>query len=230
MTQKSDNPFVNLIINIILPTLILTKLSGEQFLGPTAGLCIALIIPFSYGVYSLIKERKINWFSIIGLISISLTGILGLLSLDAKWIILKEAGIPTVLGLIVLLSIKTPFSIVKKILINNQIFNMEIINSKLTEKNNTELFVKKHRVAGLLLACSFFISGILNYYLATNILVSSPGTETFNEELGLMTAYSFPVIAIPSMLILFLIFMYIVSSIKKLTGLDFDGMVAEKLK
>ena len=56
-----DNMFkYNIIFNIALPVLILTKLSKENYLGPTYALLLALSLPIGYGIYEFIKTKKIN--------------------------------------------------------------------------------------------------------------------------------------------------------------------------
>ena len=50
------------------------------------------------------------------------------------------------------------------------------------------------------------------------IVVSPAGTEAFNSEIGRMTALSFPVIALPTMIILMGAIFYIFKRISTLTG------------
>ena len=63
---------------------------------------------------------------------------------------------------------------------------------------------------------------MLNYGLAKWILVSEPGSVAYTEELGRMTALSYPVIVIPSMLMLITAIMYIFMQMKKITGQEVD--------
>ena len=70
-----------------------------------------------------------------------------------------------------------------------------------------------------LVALSFLVSTVLNYALARIIVVSAPGTTAFNEELGRMTALSYPVIVVPSMIIVFGTLFYLIRGILKETGL-----------
>ena len=161
--------------------------------------------------------------------SILLIGTFSLLSLDTKWIVIKEAGIPFIFGLFVIISLKTPFPVVKKLLLNDQILNLEKINLKLVENGYTDRFEKRITVSTFMLASSFFLSSFLNSLLAKMMLKSLPGTAAFNEELGLMTAYSFPVIAIPSMIIIIAIFFYLIRSITSLTELKFNEVLAAGL-
>jgi hypothetical protein len=61
--------------------------------------------------------------------------------------------------------------------------------------------------------------------LAKVIVKSDSGTEAFNNELGRMTLLSYPVIAIPSMIMMVAIFYYIWSTIRKLTDLKLEQII-----
>jgi len=65
----------------------------------------------------------------------------------------------------------------------------------------------------------------MNYLLAKWIVVSPAGTTQFNEQLGEMTMLSYPVIAIPSMVMLGAIMFYVVKSVMKLTGLKLEQIL-----
>ena len=82
--------------------------------------------------------------------------------------------------------------------------------------------------ASLILAASFFLSSPINYLLAVIILTAEPGTVSFNEQLGKMTALSFPVIALPAMAVMMGNIIYLFRGIKKLTGLDLESILKQK--
>jgi len=54
---------------------------------------------------------------------------------------------------------------------------------------------------------------------------STSGTEAFNNELGRMTLLSYPVIAIPSMIMMLIIFWYIWRTISELTELKLEQVM-----
>jgi hypothetical protein len=60
----------------------------------------------------------------------------------------------------------------------------------------------------------------MNYLLATWIVVSPAGTAAFNEELGRLTLLSYPVIALPSMLIMAAVLYYLTRAIRSLADLE----------
>jgi len=78
-----------------------------------------------------------------------------------------------------------------------------------------------------MLASSFILSAILNYLLAKWIVVSPSGTEAFNSELGTMSLYSYPVIVLPCMVITMFALYYVISNIKKLTGLGLEDLIRQ---
>ena len=65
----------------------------------------------------------------------------------------------------------------------------------------------------------------MNYFLATWIVVSPVGSDAFNEELGRLTLMSYPVIALPSMLMMMFVLYYLSRVIRELTGLKFTELL-----
>jgi len=123
-----------------------------------------------------------------------LTGGIGVLELDNKWLAIKEAAIPAAIGIGVLISSYTKYPLVKTLLYNPAVLNVEKINSKLEEKDNKPQFEKQLLSANFLLAGTFFFSAVMNYALAKWVVVSPSGTEAFNQELGKMMAMSYPLV------------------------------------
>ena len=123
--------------NLILPTLILTKLSGEQFLGIKPAILVALAFPLVYGIREFVNLKKVNFFSALGIVSVSLTGGISLLELDPVYIAIKEAAIPGMLGIATLLSLKTSQPLIHTFLLNESVMNMDE-NTKELKENSTE--------------------------------------------------------------------------------------------
>jgi len=222
---KPSNTFLELIFNIVIPSVILMKLSGAEYLGSVLALVIALLFPIGYGLYDFIKNRSMNFISLLGFFSTLLTGGIGLFELDVEWLAIKEAAIPLVIGLVVLISSFWGKPLIAKILLNPTLFNLDLIYQTLSNKDKTELFKSKILRANHLLSITFVFSATMNYLLAKWIVVSPAGTAKFNEQLGEMTMLSYPVIAIPSMVMLSAIMFYVVRSTMKLTDLKFEQIL-----
>ncbi|MEI6893856.1 MAG: VC0807 family protein [Colwellia sp.] len=228
-TKRPSNTLLELIFNIAIPSIILMKLSGEENLGSVNALILALTFPIVYGLYDFIKNKSMNFISLLGFLSTLLTGGIGLFELDVEWLAIKEAAIPAAIGLVVLVSGFWGKPLIAKILLNPILFNLTLIYESLESKNKTYDFKVKVNRANHLLSITFVFSATMNYLLAKWIVVSPAGTTQFNEQLGEMTMLSYPVIAIPSMIMLFAIMFYVVKSIMKLTGLKLDEILhAEK--
>ena len=76
----------------------------------------------------------------------------------------------------------------------------------------------------------FLFSSIMNYVLARWLVTSPSGTQAFNEELGRMTLVSYPMIAIPSTVMMLLIFYYLWRTIRRLTGFTLEEVMAPHLQ
>lgn len=223
--QQNQGFFGNLAFNIVIPVLIMSYASKEEYLGPAWSIVAALIFPIGYGLWDLKKSGKVNFFSILGIISVLLTGGISLLKLPAEYIAIKEATIPAIIGLVVLGSQYTKKPLVKLLILNDQLINWAKLNEVLEEQNKQGEFNKKIAVSSYIVTSSFFVSSVLNYVLAKIILVSEPGTTAYTEELGKMTALSYPVIVIPSMIILLVALYYLFSQMGKVTGKDWVEFV-----
>ena len=225
MTDRQENVLLSLAINIAIPAVVLMKFSGEDALGPAGGLVVALAFPLAYGATDFARRRQWNLVSVLGFISVLLTGGIGLLQLDPKWIAVKEAAVPGLIDLAVIGSLKTRFPIVRSLLYNEKIIRVDQVEAALAARGNRGAFERTLVVASWMLAGSFFVSSVLNFVLA-KILVKSPaGTVEFNAELGRMTALSYPVIVVPSMLIMVATLVYLFKSIRRLTQLDLEQIL-----
>lgn len=218
----------NLAFNIIIPVFILSRLSGDDSLGPSLSIVFALAFPIGYGLWDLRQSGKVNAFSILGVVSVFLTGGISLLELDPKYIAIKEATIPGLIGIAVLFTQRTRFPLVKTLILNGQLVRVEALYQALEQNDNIATFEKRMGQASFIVAASFFLSSALNYALAKIILVSPPGTTQFSEELGKMTALSYPVIALPSMIVLMLAIWFVFSQVHKLTGESLEHFLVDQ--
>lgn len=213
------SPLIELSITLIIPSIILMKLSGSEDLGTVNALLLALAFPLVWGARSLLRERKVNVLAVLGLVSILLTGGIGVLKLDTYWLAVKEAAIPGLIGLIVIISSFTSRPLVRVLIFSPALMNVELIQEKLHQRGNAVTFEARLKVTTWMLGGSFLFSSAMNYFLANWIVNSPAGTPAFNEELGRMNLLSYPVIALPSMLIMIAVFYYLSRAIYELAGL-----------
>jgi len=227
--EHKPRPMIDLLVSIVIPSFILMKLSGSEDLGATTALIVALAFPLAWGLFERFQYKKTNFIALLGLISVLLTGGIGLLQLDPQWLAVKEAAIPALLGIAVLVSTRTRYPLIKSLLYSPTVMDVDKIKQALDVRGNTESFEARLMNATYLLSGTFFFSATMNYILAKWIVISPSGSTAFNEELGKMTLLSYPVIAIPSMIMMLAIFYYLWRTINGMTGLTLEEiMVAHK--
>lgn len=225
---RRENMLVNLACNVVLPGLLLDKLSKPDRLGPVAGLVIALAVPLGYGLYDFARRRVCNALSILGLCSVLLTGILGLLKTEAFWFAIKEAAIPGLLAVAIPLSLRTRQPLVRTLLYNDQVLDVGRIESELASRSSRPAFDALLASASWLLAGSFLLSSALNFGLARWMLTASPGTDEFNKQLGRMNWMSWPVIFVPMMAMMVYALLRLLRGVERLTGLKGEELFARK--
>jgi hypothetical protein len=222
---KKPNPFVEIAITIIAPAVILMQLSSTQRLGPLRALLLALAFPLAWGLWDAYRRRRLNWLSVLGVVSTMLTGGIGLLHLEARWLAVKEAAVPLAIGLAVLFSAWTRKPLIRILVFHADVFDVDKIHAALAERGTESAFDRQLRRGTMLLAGTFFFSAVANYLLATWMVTSPAGTEAFNQELGRLTLVSYPVIALPSMVMMMALMLWLARGAKRLTGLELEQMM-----
>jgi len=213
------NSLIELLITLIIPSIILMKLSGPENLGVVNALLLALAFPLAWGARDLLMRRKLNLFAALGLVSIVLTGGIGLLQLDTQWLAVKEAAIPGVLGLVVAGSALVRKPLVGVLLFNRTLLDVDRIDAALAARGNAAVFEARLRIATWLLAGSFFFSSAMNYLLATWIVTSPTGSAAFNEELGRLALLSYPAIALPATLMMLAVLYYLARGMRRFASI-----------
>ncbi len=227
---KQENGLVNILINVIIPVFILNKLSSR--LGAPLALGLALAFPLTNGTYDLWKKKKTNYFSLLGLINVSLTGTLALLHLGGTWFSVKEAVFPSLIGVFVIISSFTKKPFIETLLLNPQLMHLDLIHEKLEFQGRWKEFELHLRKCTQLLALTFFVSAVVNFFLALRIFVPidvnlevAEQATMLNEQIGKMTLYASGVILIPSMFMLSGILWYLLKGIQKATGLTTEQIL-----
>ena len=248
--QPKENPLTNILINVLIPVLALGKLSTDPnlapeakfyHLGPMWALGIALAFPIGYGLWFLFKYKKLNFFSVLGLASVLLTGGLTLFlwnedgSVDSSAPILfglKEASIPFILGIAVLVSHWTKTPLLNTFFYNDQIFDIKRITAKIEEDSQQVPYRKLLFNCTLIFASSFLISTVLNFFLAQHFLgpdkvdyTAENARQLYNEAVSSITWVGFVVIGLPIMGFLAGCMFYLLKGLRQLTGLENEDLI-----
>lgn len=217
--------FINVVFSVALPVLVLSKLSSPDRLGALPALFLALSFPLGYGVWDYLQRRRFNFIVVIGLASTVLTGGFAVMQADGIWFAIKEASIPLVIGLMVALSQRSKRPMVREFIYNDQILNVAKIDTALKERGARAEFNAIVERAGWLIAASFLCSAGLNFLLARWIITAPGGSEEFNQQFAKLNLLSWPVIVIPSMVMMAGALWMLLGGIKRLTGLTLDEVL-----
>ncbi len=221
---KKENLLINLTCNLVIPFLILSKLSGEARLGPVWALVAALAFPLGYFVHDFIQRRQANFIAILGFVGVLLTGGFALLHLNSFWFAVKEAAVPLAIGTVLLLSAGSKRPLVRTFIYNDQVIDTAKVDAALEERQARPAFNRLMRRCTWLVSASFLVSAILNFVLASWILIGEPGTEDFNGQIARMNALSWAVIIPPSMGMMMFALWRLLSGIKRITGLGLEEL------
>lgn len=222
---KKPNALLEIGVTIVLPSLVLMR--GTEILGPVGALVLALAFPLGWAVWDGLRRRKLNWLAAIGIASTLMTGGIGLMQLDTHWYAIKEGAVPAAIGLVVAVSAWTRRPLIHALVFDASLLDTARVERELAARGNEAEFALRLRQATLGLASTFAFSAVMNYGLARWIVTSPTGTPEFNAELGRMTLLSYPLIALPSMVMMGLLIWWLSRIVHRLTGCTFTELLAQ---
>ena len=215
--------WLELFLNVVCPTVVLVFLSSEDRLGPLLGLVVGLSFPIAHASYSFAKTRTISPLSALAVVSVVLTGGIGLLKMDAYWFAVKEAVVPLAMGVFAAGSRYTPWPIVEVILW--RLLDQGKVEAAMSDKGGIEALHDDFDRVALWFAASFGYSAVVSFFLARYLVTSPTGSVAFNEELGTFTALSFPVVAIPMTIAMGFALNGLLNQLERDTGTEIDALL-----
>ena len=240
--ENSNNPSQNLyelIFSLLLPIVALTKLSqtGDKIwhVGPQVGLIIAISLPIGYGIYHFSKTRKFSMMSGLGLVSVLATGLItmylwnddGTVKPQAPLLFgIKEMIVPLILGIAILSNSK----FFKSLFYQPALFNIELIEQRIEEKNQQAGYKKAIKNSVMIFAGSFFISAVLNWFVAQYFLkginyTAADSLTKYNEAIAKITGWGIAIVGVPAILISVLALWYLIKQLKSLTDLSTEEVL-----
>ncbi|MFO1327651.1 MAG: VC0807 family protein [Rubrivivax sp.] len=219
------NPWIEIAVTIVVPSVVLMQASGADALGPTGALLLALAFPLAWGLNNWRRRRGFGLMAGIGLVSTVLTGGIGLLGLDGSWFAVKEAGVSALFGVAVALSAFMKKPLIHALLLHPSLFDVDRLQAALQARGNADAFARRMRQATLALAGTFAVSALLNYVLARWLVTSPSGSEAFNAELGRFTLIAWPAITLPSLAMSMALLWWIGRRIHELSGLHINDLL-----
>lgn len=226
-----ENPWLSIGFNLLIPILLLSKgADWLSFLPPWGVLIVALAFPVGYFGYDFAKRRKINGFSIIGFISVILTGGIGLLQLSPMVFAIKETALPLIFGLAVVGSqwIKRP--LVKLMFFNPSVVDTEKVTAALQTPEQQSAFDALVRRCTWIFGSSFLVSAVLNFFLTRMIVTTDPKIDAvaFNQEIGKQTGITWIIITVATLPLIAVAMWQFFKGIKSLTGYGLDDVLQDQ--
>lgn len=229
--QKQQNSFSHILFNILIPVIILNK--GHKYgMDAKMSVVVALSFPLFFSIKSLVKEKKVDFVSLLGLMNVLISGVLTLLTLGGIWFAVKEAAFPLLIGAFVFGSSFTKSPFFQTLFLNPTTFHTDKVEERLDTEDKRKDFGVLMRHLTKLLSISFLLSAALNFFLAIYIftplaesLSELQKQEALNEQLSQMTLYSMVVILVPSMIFLASLIFYAFKKIHGITGLTTDELL-----
>ncbi|KAB2641738.1 MAG: hypothetical protein DVB26_04500 [Verrucomicrobia bacterium] len=250
--RNDEHPLANILINVLVPVMILSLFSKDPqlqallgkavrpwHLGPVKAIIIALALPIGYGVWYFVKNRKANFFSGLGLLSVVLTGGLTLYLWNPDGSVKPEAGllfgikealIPLVLGVAILFSQRTATPLIRVFLYNDSIFDIPRIEARVAELAVHSGYAQLLAAASRLFAASFFVSAGMNVALARWFFRgfdarAVDALEVYNSIIAKITGWGFAVIGVPILVFLFFTLMRLLAGLRRITELTDKEML-----
>jgi hypothetical protein len=225
--KEQPHPLADLLLTVILPSVVLESLSKPERLGPAWALAVALVLPLGFGIYCFVKKRGLNFFSVLGLVAVIVTGGLGLLNLDPIWFAVKEAAFPVFLGLAFPLSFYWKKPLVNELLLNNpQVINYRLLYGALDAPEKQSSFKALMERASWMLAGTMLMSAVANALLVLFYLKGTvPGTEEYTKAIGRQNWVGFIVIGVPMLAVTMALLFWLLRRIQRITGLDREDLM-----
>ena len=241
--RKGENLLLNLAFNLIIPIVLLknggdwlTNLLDAEPKEPelaVAVLIVALVFPLGYGINDFIVRRRYNPVSLLGFVNVLLTGGIGLLGLSAHIYAIKEAALPAIIAVILIVYRNSKNSLTHTFLYNPDVIRTDLVETALEERGNHKSFNGLLTQSSWWLAASFLLSSVLNYVLSRHYVKTDPSDDLhkFENQVADMWIWSFVVIALPCMIITGFVLWRLFRGIRELTGLEpEDIMIANRRK
>jgi hypothetical protein len=196
-----------LVINIAIPIVILVFLSEESRLGPLPAVLLAVGIPATYGIWELLRRRRIDASTILGIISVLLTGVIAVFKLDSELFAVKEAVIPVGFATLLLVSNRTEFPIVR--LLFDVVQRKERVERAVRNVDGQAAYRAHVERSGALWAGIMATSGVMKFTLSSVIVTADAGTKAFNSQLATYELVQIPTSKMVTMVMILSLIWYI---------------------
>ncbi|HEY2574280.1 MAG TPA: VC0807 family protein [Verrucomicrobiaceae bacterium] len=215
------NALADLVLTVVLPSIVLEQLSDPARLGPAGALVVSLLFPVGFAVWCWWKHAGWNVFSIIGFITVLLSGGLGLLKLNVFWFAVKESAMTLALGMAFPISHLMGKPLINALLLQPHMINVSAMRTALSAPEKHDAFQDALRRGSWGIGFATILSSVGNFLLVLYLLRGKePGSEAFVKGIGVLNWASVLVIGVPLCAVMLMVFVWLVRKIQSITGLD----------
>lgn len=219
--MKQPSVLLDIILNVILPSLALDHLSNPGRLGPTWALVVSLLFPVVFAIWCWWRHSGWNVFTIVGFVTILLSGGLGLMKLDAFWFAIKESAMPLALGAAFPLSQAFGKPLLSALILQPQLINLRALAAALDSPEKQARYRRTLLHGSWLIGGATIISSVGNFLLALWLLRGKdPGGEAFVKGIGTLNWASVIVIGVPLCVVMLAVFIWLIRQFQSITGLE----------
>lgn len=242
--DKGTQNLLNVLISVLAPVMALEHCSahGDSWwqVGPACAMAIALALPLGFGLYTYLRERRLETLTLVGLLGTILTGVVTLYANTGEgeairpdtpwWYAAKEALIALILSGAVLATSREKNSMLRVFVYSDSLFNIKGIEEAIDARQQQPAYQKALLCASYATAGSLLFSAIANFLLALYFLLpvtSLPAAAQpveYNYAVGKMTWWGYVIIGIPLLATLFLVIRYLARRLSALSGLPEDRL------
>ncbi len=226
MPAKQPHPLADLMLTVVLPSAALEYLSEPARLGPFWALVVSALLPLTFGIYCWVTKAGLNFFSILGLVAVIVTGGLGLLKLDAFWFGMKEIIVPVLIGLAFPASHTWGRPMICSMIFAPHLINERALRESLDTPDKRIGFDKLLLKASWGMGASMLLSAVINFALAMYLLGGKePGSEAFVKGIGTLNWGGTLIIGIPMLIAMMVVLVGFMRGVYRLTGLHKDDLM-----
>jgi hypothetical protein len=209
------------VLTVLVPSLVLDYLSTADRLGPFGALVVSMFFPIGFGLWCWWNKAGWNLFSILGFVTVLLSGGLGLLKLDAFWFAVKESAMPVMLGAAFPMSHIWGRPLINALILQPHLINQAALSDALGPPQKKLAFEAALHRASWMLGGGMILSACGNFFLALWLLGGKePGSEAFVKGIGTLNWAGLVVLGVPLMLIMLAVFIWLLRRIQTITGLE----------
>lgn len=250
---KSPSALVSFLINVLIPVCMLSYMSDGDIslmerpsmrhfwdFGPLWSMFLALALPFCFGLYTVWKLKKFELMSVVGIVSVLLTGTVslfvvqgdGAIDPSTPWLFgIKEGLIPFSLAMAILVSHRSTSPLLRVFIYTPELFDIKRIETVISEKNAETEYKQLLWSSTLILVLALIISSGINCLLAlyfiTPILLEPIADQhlLYNQAVGKITWWGFVVIGVPMLIALTIIIIRLMRNLTRITQLPQEKLM-----